>query len=215
LEQGADVEQVRAGILGSAEYQALVGTPQTSPPKIHPLTLPLGNDSNTVTVNGINGDPITLSAPGFTLADVTVSQIPASAPAGYSFPWGLLGFTIDGVTPGGSAVVTITLPEGRDPTTYMKEDPNTDQFSSFMFDGTTGAVINSNVITLYFVQGGRGDTSQVDDEIVDPGAGGGGSSSVPTVVPLLYDSTDDDPSRELLAEENAQQGRDPGRPARP
>jgi hypothetical protein len=93
----------------------------------------------------------------------------------------MFGFDIRGVTPGGAAAVRMVLPEGSAPTGYFKQDA-TGALYSFDFDGTTGAVIDGNVITLHFVDGGRGDLDgKANGVIVDPG-GPGGYGDYPVVV---------------------------------
>jgi hypothetical protein len=100
---------------------------------------------------------------------------PEDSPAGIAFPYGLFSFTIENISPGGDTTMTIILPDEATPTSYYKYGPTPDNpldhWYEFMDDGETGAIINGNVITLYFVDGKRGD-SDLDDTngiIVDPG----------------------------------------------
>ena len=96
-----------------------------------------------------------------------------------SFDDGYFSFDITGLAVGGSTTVTITLPAGAAPDTYYKVQGGS--FFEFLFDGTDGAQINGNVITLTLVDGGRGDADGVaNGVIVDPGAPG--SSSTTTTV---------------------------------
>ena len=75
--------------------------------------------------------------------------------------------------------MTITLPAGSAPDSYYKVQNGS--FFEFLFDGTDGAQINGNVITLTLVDGGRGDADGVaNGVIVDPGAPG--TSSTTTTV---------------------------------
>ncbi|HYT92938.1 MAG TPA: VCBS repeat-containing protein, partial [Gemmataceae bacterium] len=117
-------------------------------------------------------------------------------PAGVEFPAGFVTFQVGGLEPGGSTVVTLSLPwlnaldNGRI-TTYYKfgrtRDNPTPHWYSFMFDGTTGAKIRTQVrqrvtegnleteflstVTLYLIDGERGDDDlTANGVIVDPGA---------------------------------------------
>ncbi len=71
----------------------------------------------------------------------------------------------------------------------------------FLFDGTTGAEINENIITLHFVDGIRGDNdTTANGIIIDPSGPGIDSRTSPTAaftadpvcenVPLLVQFTD-------------------------
>jgi hypothetical protein len=102
---------------------------------------------------------------------------PVNTPEGIAFPYGFVRFAITGVEEGGSLVVTLTLEEGANVNTYYKYGPTLDNPEShwyeFLFDGTTGAVISGNIITLHLVDGQRGDYDlTANGVIVDPGAPG-------------------------------------------
>jgi YD repeat-containing protein len=85
-------------------------------------------------------------------------------------PYGQFQFDITDVSVGGSTVVQLSLPDGETADGYYKFDPVTGDPYDFSFDGTTGAVIDGNDITLHFVDGGRGDADGVaNGVIVDPG----------------------------------------------
>ena len=95
-----------------------------------------------------------------------------------TFPYGFFEFTITGVGAGGSTTATIYLPEGETPTTYWKYGPtplqNAPHWYEFIYDGSTGAEFNDNVITLHFVDGERGDDDLdgTNGVVVDIGAPG-------------------------------------------
>ena len=156
------------------------------------------NVTSLLTQDGL--DYVTIeSAPGTTLNNVEAidNPSPSDSPSGVEFTHEFFDFTITGLAPGGSTTVTLYLPAGAAPTTYYKYGPtpayNTDHWYEFDFDGTTGAEINGNVITLHFVDGLRGDDDLDDTNgtIVEPGGpafasdssddgtggGGGGGSS--------------------------------------
>ena len=102
---------------------------------------------------------------------------PGDLPEGISFSQGFLKFAL--TLPQGSvgSAVAIVLPEGVTPTTYYKYGRTPDNaephWYEFMWDGYTGAVINGNIVTLYFLDGERGDDDlQRNGVILDPGAPG-------------------------------------------
>ena len=73
------------------------------------------------------------------------------------------------------------MPPGEKPTTYWKYGPTPGEAAhwyEFLYDGTTGAEFNGNIITLHFVDGQRGDDdTAADGSISDDGAPGESSSS--------------------------------------
>lgn len=101
---------------------------------------------------------------------------PSNSPSGATFPYGFFEFTVTGIAPPGSATtVKLYLPAGQNPNTYWKYGPTptdgTNHWYEFIYDGTTGAEINYNVITLHFVDGQRGDDDLTSNgTIVDQGA---------------------------------------------
>jgi hypothetical protein len=109
----------------------------------------------------------------------------------FNFQQGFFEIHVTGVTPGGAAEIRVTLPQGAAPNAYFMYGPEPgnalDHWYRFDYDGTTGAVINGNVVTLHFVDGQRGDADLTANGIIaDPGgpataiananlnAGGGG-----------------------------------------
>jgi hypothetical protein len=157
-------------------------------------------DSNQNTVTTLltqdESDYVTLelvSPVGGTLSNCLAVDNPSlgDAPADTQFPFGFFEFTINGLpVAGASAELKIIFPAGTDIDTYYKYGPPvpTDPVAwyEFMDDGTTGATIANNVVTLMFVDGQRGDDTIPDSTIVDqggpatvtaapaPAAGGGG-----------------------------------------
>ncbi len=128
----------------------------------------LSDELVSLTTDG--GQMVTLEAFGHSLRDVRAFTTPAHA--GASLPYGLFSFEIGNVTPGGSATVRMVLPEGAAPSAYFKQDIG-GHLSRFDFDGTTGAQIAGNVVTLHYVDGGRGDDDgMANGVIVDPGGPG-------------------------------------------
>jgi len=154
-----------------------------------------------------NQEYLTLAVPD-TLQLINVEAIdnpdPSNSPSGLDFTQGFFNFTITGITtPPGNATVTLYLPAGAAPTTYYRYGPlvpGPPEWYEFMFDGTTGAEITDNVITLNFVDGDRGDDDLTPDgTIVDAGGpgsppasssgggggGGGGGCFIATTTPGL------------------------------
>ena len=123
-----------------------------------------------------SGHYITLeSDTGTTLENChTVNPLPENLPTDAVFEWGLFAFTITGIQEGGSTQLMIYLPEGAQPTEYKKYGPTpqnpSDHWYDFADDGQTGASINGNIITLYFIDAERGDdVLRPDGKIVDEG----------------------------------------------
>jgi len=132
---------------------------------------------------------------GATLADVEALE-PASVPDETEFPYGSISFTINGVDVGGTAAVDLYLPDGGDCDTYYKygrtQDDQTEHWYEFLYDDTTdtGAELDGNVITLYFVDGARGDDDLTEDGVImDDGAP---ADNTPPVTPEAVDDDDDD-----------------------
>jgi hypothetical protein len=124
----------------------------------------------------ISSQYVTLVAsPGATLVYVTATAtLPPNPPVGSSFPLGLLGFALRGVTPGGIAQVTLLLPSGVSINAYHKfgREPGntTPHWYAFNYNGTTGAQISGATVTLNFVDGQRGDADlAANGMIFDPG----------------------------------------------
>ena len=143
----------------------------------------LDMNENTVTslLNFSLTDYVTIKTSAGKLASCEAVDNPSAgdAPSNTNFPWGFFNFTINGVGAGNPTTVTLYLPTGAAPDTYYKYGPptpgNPDAWYEFLDDGQapptgpTGATINSNVVTLEFVDGSRGDDTGVDNSIVDQG----------------------------------------------
>jgi len=139
--------------------------------------IPDAEQGNVVSLpNAEDGSYVTLAvAQGLTLVNTFAYPSPDSGlPQNVDLPVGAVSFALQGVTPGGSATVTMTLHTATPVTTYYKYGPTADNtephWYEFLYDGTTGAEINGNVITLHFVDGQRGDWDlTANGTIVDPG----------------------------------------------
>jgi hypothetical protein len=114
----------------------------------------------------------------YTLTNVQAipNPSPGDTPNG-TFPLGFYSLEITDVPPGGAATVEVTLPWAavRSWWKYGRTPNNpTPHWYNFAFNGTTGAEINGNVITLHFVDGQRGDDDlAANGVIVDPGGPSG------------------------------------------
>ncbi|MGB0384896.1 MAG: M36 family metallopeptidase [Ardenticatenaceae bacterium] len=145
------------------------GTPDSQ--QEHVTSLPSGEN---------NQGYVTLESPAGTLL-VNVEARPASSMATMPtdtvhLEMGVFDFMINDVEVGGSVVLTLTLHHTDTlANSYWKYGPepgnSSDHWYEFNFDGTTGAEINGNTITLHFVDGQRGDHDlSPNGQIIDPGA---------------------------------------------
>jgi hypothetical protein len=106
------------------------------------------------------------------LADVAMVGNPSSqdAPSGVNFDQGFVSFDVTG-TPATPVTVTLTLEPNAAPGQFFSYGPESgnsaDHWYDFAFDGTVGAQITANVVSLTLVDGGRGDADlMVDGTIV-------------------------------------------------
>jgi hypothetical protein len=138
------------------------------------------NQDNVDSLPLSDGEYLTVvSSEGTRITDLSIDDIPSSSetPSDLDFIYGLIGFTIEDVGAGKSAIVTLHFPEDAAPSTYYKYGPTPDQpkdhWYEFMFNGETGAEIDGNVVTLHFIDGKRGDdVYTLDSKIIDIGGPG-------------------------------------------
>lgn len=110
------------------------------------------------------------------LLDVSLSGLPDTAGPlamdAAELPFGMLSFTLTSAGGGrsrlaGTRTVTLWLPEVSTVSSYFNYGPTPDDptphFYEFSFDGTTGAQIQGNRVTLHLVDGLRGDHDLVAD----------------------------------------------------
>ena len=91
------------------------------------------------------------------------------------FTNGYFGFDLLNVVPGDN-IVMVTLPTGVSPDQFFNFGPTPDDANphwyEFNFDGTTGADINGNVITIHYVDGQRGDSDLALNGLIAAATGG-------------------------------------------
>lgn len=158
------------------------------------------------------------------LRNVRVMHDPVeSHPAGWVLPYGVLGFEIVGLEPGGSAQMTLSALYSDGPLqgdSYWKYGPATAGASPdwypFTFDSVTGTGATMTTVTmgdlgfrrafeLTLVDGARGDSDGVaNGTIVDPGG--------PVIFDTSGENSDQDPSPDTPAENGGGNGPivDPG-----
>lgn len=125
-----------------------------------------------------NGEYLTLTGPDHaTLKNVRAIAVPAGAPAGVEFPQGLIEFEVEGLSPGEAITMSLILHGGAQPNVYWKYGKTsgtpTTHWYKFNYDNTTGATFAGSTVTLYFVDGQRGDDDlSADGRIVEPGGAG-------------------------------------------
>ncbi|BAZ93199.1 peptidyl-prolyl cis-trans isomerase [Thiohalobacter thiocyanaticus] len=142
----------------------------------------VGRESwNEVTLASGSGNVVLRSPEGTSLTGVSIIDVPSpeEAPADLSFDYGVYEFNLQLPLPGGATAVSLTLPEGVEPSTYYMYGATPDNavphWYEFLWDGQTGtgAVIEGNLVMLYLRDGKRGDSDlQANGVIVDPGAPG-------------------------------------------
>jgi 6-phosphogluconolactonase (cycloisomerase 2 family) len=121
---------------------------------------------------------VTLVAPDGTIlsnCSAMANPSPSDSPQDVDFTYGFFQFTIDGIPAGGGAALVMHLPAGAVPLAYYKYGPTPDNpayhWYAFPEENGTGARIVQNTVTLYFVDGQRGDdVLTADSMIVDIGA---------------------------------------------
>ena len=136
----------------------------------------------------------------------TKTEVQVANDPTHNYPYGLFEFSLgncpEQVKPQSAGKVhtksilstTITLnffdsahnPINMEGYTYRKYGPTpanpSPHWYDFMYDGTTGAVIVNNSITLHFVDGERGDDDMtVNDIILDQGGPGEDKANIPTM----------------------------------
>lgn len=113
---------------------------------------------------GTNAGRVTIAGP----PDATLSELSshpaASTPDGQTALVGDVAYELSDITPGSTADVTLTLPEGSQPTSVFKVAAD-----GTTTDATSHATITGNTIVLHLTDGGFGDADgTANGVIVDP-----------------------------------------------
>ena len=122
-----------------------------------------------------SGAYFTLVSPeGTVLTEVDAMPPPEGGPEGVELNHGCLAFCVTGLTPGASITVTVVVHDSWTADGYWKYGPTPHQpvvhWYPFLWDGSTGAVIDGSEVVLHLTDGQRGDADLVaDGEIVEPG----------------------------------------------
>ncbi|MEW6372982.1 MAG: choice-of-anchor U domain-containing protein [Pseudomonadota bacterium] len=111
-----------------------------------------------------------IEGPG-SFADAAPGPAPAFAPAGTpSFPLELVGYRIVGLAPGASARVSMRMPKYLTVADFKLYAASASgeggQVTDFAANGTTGAAVSGNVVTLTYVDGQRGDADGAANGVV-------------------------------------------------
>ena len=119
------------------------------------------------------------SSPGTLLRDCVAVDRPSDAeglPSEGDYPYGFFSFVVDNVEVGGETQVRLYLPDDAAPTNYYKFGPEPENpeahWYEFAYDDSTktGAEIDGNRITMYFIDGEKGDDDlEANGSIVDDG----------------------------------------------
>ena len=139
--------------------------------------MPDREQDNVASLPGSTNDYVTFATDeGKRLVNVRPEPEPAAAPTQTQFPYGYFFFEVTGLEAAEAFTVTLIIHDNQStPTTFWKYGPTpnntTDHWYEFSYDGTTGAIVNGNRITLHFVDGLRGDSDlTANGQITDPGA---------------------------------------------
>ncbi len=144
---------------------------------------PDGQQENVSSLPNADGLYVTLEAPAERILENVQAIAPADLPplpTGVELPAGVFAFDVVGGAFGAPSTVTFFLPDppaGKEYNAWYKyglepgDAPGEEHWYEFRFDGTTGAEISGNTVTLHFVDGQRGDDDlSANGVIADPGA---------------------------------------------
>ena len=104
------------------------------------------------------------------LEEVVALAVPEDFPDDFEFPLGIIKFKTATGT-GNSTVISLIIHAGLTPDSYFNFIlPAKDEkagWYEFLFDGTTGAVIDGNKVLLYFKDGNRGDLDEIANGTIE------------------------------------------------
>jgi C1A family cysteine protease len=178
---------LRGGMTYTATIGASVQDSSGNSPSV-PYSWSFTTGSSSASVSAANGAGtigLSTSPPAYlcnysAISDSNTSLNQTGKPSGYTFPYGLVTYTVKGFsTPPGTAVVTITYPSALPTGTVVYK------VGSSGFYQYTNAVVSGKTVTLTLTDGGAGDSDGLPNGvIVDPvgaasptSSGGGGGTS--------------------------------------
>jgi hypothetical protein len=95
---------------------------------------------------------------------------PDQLPQPYAFDQGFVTLSASGLTNGGTTVVRLFLPTNTQPDTVWAYGPepgnSTPHWYEFLYDGVTGAEIQSTNVLLHLLDAGRGDADGLADGVI-------------------------------------------------
>jgi len=139
------------------------------------------NDQPTSTGSGVF--TLQTSAGYFSFTAGVGNPSPADAPD-LDFPHGFFSFTIEGLAPGGTAEVTITLPDNVPAgSQYWKYGPTVANPADHWYQIPMGDNDGDNVITITITDGGDGDDDLVANGVITE-PGGPGQPPAPPPAPV-------------------------------
>jgi len=114
-----------------------------------------------------------IAPPGTQFQDVGSANnpSPSNVPGAATFPEGLFSWQLAGFTPGAAVTVQMLIPDPVNFNDYYIYGPTPDDptphWENFTYDGTTGAVVSGQTITLYLVDGQRGDNDLTANGVIE------------------------------------------------
>ena len=146
-------------------------------------------------LNAVDAQYATIVSTGDShLKNVEAIENPSTGdlPEGEEFPAGFFGFEVENVQPAVSNTIDLLFPEGTIILSYWKYGPTGDGLAphwyKFEFDGTTGAFIDNNKVTLHFVDGQRGDDDLIANGVI---VDAGGPVFAPADLSLIHTDSPD------------------------
>jgi len=129
--------------------------------------------------NSVDGRYLTLISPPDTeFREVRSIPLPApgmaALPEGATTPYGLLHFFVEGVSSKSRFMLTLLVPDDTQGLSYWKygatPEEETPHWYEFDYDGVTGVEMSGRMVTLWFLDGARGDDDlTVNKLLVDLG----------------------------------------------
>jgi hypothetical protein len=125
--------------------------------------------------NVMDGRYLTLIAPTDSRFEQVTSEAPtltglAALPQGATTPYGLLHFTVEGISSKKRFALILLVPDDTMSLTYWKYGGEPSQVTPhwyvFSYDGVTGAEMNGRMVTLWFLDSARGDDDLTVNKIL-------------------------------------------------